>query len=103
VHHADCFCSSSQFHGQLTSAGCLDSQGAPPLLRFNSNLLEEGGTVVGVTGSVVHPDYAPDGFYGDNDNIAILMLNETLTLDTVSLNNDPSVPAESDPLYSTCL
>jgi hypothetical protein len=67
-------------------------------LRFNSNLPLDGGIIVNATGSVTHPDYLDDA--RDGNDVAIVILNETLSLATVTLNSDASVPADGDSVYS---
>jgi secreted trypsin-like serine protease len=66
-------------------------------LRFNSVLREEGGTKVPVTNIVIHPYYA--AVETEGNDLAILVLADSVPLETVTLNSDRYVPESGGNVY----
>lgn len=85
-------CSGSLIHGDiiLTAAHCVDDNGIPPSVRVGSTDYFSGGTVVGVSGGEIYPEWTM-GKPSDPD-LAIVVLDQFLNNDIAILNFDSELP-----------
>ena len=86
----DFLCGGALIHPDivLTSAACVETS-VPTAVRVGAGTTLDG-TVVGVLGARVYPDW--DGNFLNGADIALLKLDRTLTNDVAAFNTDASVP-----------